>query len=225
MQEFLETNAQKFGFFFGIQSIGDAGSMLDQKGDDYASSILDADEFEIFQKFKIKKRKAEWLSGRLAAKKAFANCTASLHYPNRISKISVLNNQARAPYFVDHPELHLSISHSYEYAVAVVAPFKIGIDIEKIEPRPDSLAHYFCSQEERVMLAQEPMRKDELMTFFWSRKEAISKFLGLGGKLNFKQIDTVNDEVEMPQKKIRLVSGECDGYWVSIAVGINNLTG
>jgi len=217
MQEFLETNAQKFGFFYRIQSIAELALLLDEKGDEYASPVLNDDEFEIFKKFKIKKRKVEWLSGRIAAKQAFANYTASLHCTNRILNISILNNKARAPYITDHPELYLSISHSFEYAVAVVAPFKIGIDIEKIEPRPDALANYFCSQEERAVLEQEPMRKDELMTFFWSRKEAVSKFLGLGGKLNFKQISTVNDEVEVSQEKIRLVSGMSGGYWISIA--------
>jgi phosphopantetheinyl transferase (holo-ACP synthase) len=102
--------------------------------------------------------------------------------------------------------------------VAVIAPFKIGIDVEKVESRPDALAHYFCSHEELVALENEPRRKDELLTFFWSRKEAISKFLQLGGKMNFKQISTVKDEMEISQQKIRLMSGMCDGYWVSIAV-------
>lgn len=218
MQEFLETNAQKFGFFFGIQHIADMIASLDENGVGYASSILTDEENRVFKHLKIKKRKVEWLSGRIAAKKAFASYMSSLHCTNRVSSISILNNQARAPYIVGHPELHLSISHSHEYAVALIARFKIGIDIEKIEPRPDSLAHYFCSQEERAMLEQEPMRKDELLTYFWSRKEAVSKFLGLGGKMNFKQISTVNDEIEISQEKIRLVSGECEGYWVSIAV-------
>ena len=218
MQKFLETNAQKFGFFYAIQNIADVASLFNKKGDDFASSVLNDDEYEIFKRFKIKKRKVEWLSGRGAAKQAFANYTASLHNTNRVSNISVLNNQARVPYIVNYPDLYVSISHSHEYAVAVIAPFKIGIDIEKIEPRPDALAHYFCSQEERAMLEKESMRRDEWMTFFWSRKEAVSKFLQLGGKLNFKKISTVNDEVEVSQEKIRLVSGECDGYWISIAI-------
>ena len=218
MQKFLETNAQKFGFFYAIHRIADVSSELNKKGDDYASSILNDDEYEIFKKFKIKKRKMEWLSGRIAAKQAFTSYTASVLSTNEISKISILNNQARVPYIVNYPELHLSISHSYEYAVAVIATFNIGIDIEKIEPRPDALAHYFCSQEEQDALEKGPMCKEELMTFFWSRKEAVSKFLQLGGKLNFKQINTVNDEVEVSQEKIQLVSGDYDGYWVSIAV-------
>lgn len=218
MHQFLEINSQKFGFFFGIQRIADVSLNLDQKGDGYTSSILNDDEFELYQKFKIKKRKVEWLSGRIAARQAFANCAASWHDSHQFPNISVLNNQARAPYIVGHPELHLSISHSHEYAVAVIARFKIGIDIEKIEPRPDALANYFCSQEERQMLEKEPLRKDELLTFFWSRKEAISKFLQMGGKLNFKQISTVKDEVEVSQEKIRVVSGMCDGYWISIAI-------
>lgn len=220
MQKFLETNAQKFGFFYAIQNIADVTLDLNEKGDDYASSRLNDDEYEIFKKFKIKKRKAEWLSGRVAAKQAFSSYTAYLHNTNEISKISILNNQERVPYIVNYPELHLSISHSYEYAVAIIAPFKIGIDIEKIEPRPDALANYFCSQEERALLKTEPMRKNTLMTFFWSRKEAVSKFLQLGGRLNFKQISTVNDEIEISQERIRLISAECNGYWVSIAVGL-----
>jgi len=134
-----------------------------------------------------------------------------------LPEVETIKNEL-LPYIVNHPELQVSISHSHEYAVAVIAPFKIGIDIEKIEPRPDSLAHYFCSQEERAELEKEPMQKDELMTFFWSRKEAVSKFLHLGGKLNFKQISTVNDEIEISQERIRLISGECEGYWVSIAI-------
>ncbi len=218
MQKFLETNAQKFGFFFGIQRMEDIISSLDEKGDDYVSSALKDDEFEIFKKFKIKKRKVEWLSGRIAGKNAFTSYISSLHCTNRVSNISILNNQARAPYIVNYPELYLSISHSNEYAVAVIAPFKIGIDIEKIESRPDALAHYFCSQEEQALLEKEPMRKDGLLTFFWSRKEAVSKFLQLGGKLNFKQICTVNDEVEVSQERIRLMSGMSGGYWISIAI-------
>lgn len=218
MQKFLETNSEKFGFFFDIQRMADIISSLEKKGDDYASPILNDDEFEIFKKFKIKKRKTEWLSGRIAGKNAFTSYISSLRCTNRVSNISILNNQARAPYIVNYPELYLSISHSYEYAVAVIAPFKIGIDIEKIEPRPDSLAHYFCSQEEQALLKKDSTRKDELLTFFWSRKEAVSKFLGLGGKMNFKQISTVNDEIDISQEKIWLVSGECDEYWVSIAL-------
>ncbi len=220
MHQFLEIISQKFGFFFGVQPIADVILKLDQKGDEYASAVLNVDEFEIFKKFKIKKRKVEWLSGRIAGKQAFANYISSLHCTNRILTISILNNQARSPYIVEHPELYLSISHSNEYAVAVIARFKIGIDIEKIEPRPDSLANYFSSDEEKEVLKNEPLRKDDLITFFWSRKEAVSKFLGLGGKLNFKQISTVNDEIEVSQEKIRLVSGMHDGYWISMAIGL-----
>lgn len=218
MQKSLETIAQKFCFFFGIQNIADINSQLNEKGDEYASSVLTDVEYSIFKKFKIKKRKMEWLSGRIASKKAFANYIESLNNSNLTSNISILNNQNRSPYIVNHPELHLSLSHSHEYAVAVIAPFKIGIDIEKIESRPDALANYFCSKEERAVLETKPMQKDELMTFFWSRKEAVSKFLKLGGKLNFKHITTVNDKVGISKGRIRLISQKCYGYWISVGV-------
>jgi phosphopantetheinyl transferase (holo-ACP synthase) len=218
MQKFLKKISKKFCFFFGIQNIVNINLQLNEKGNAYASSVLTDTEYSIFEKLKIKKRKAEWLSGRIASKRAFAKHIEFLNNSNIVSTISILNNQNRSPYIVNHPELHLSLSHSHEYAVAVIAPFNIGIDIEKIEPRPDSLAGYFCSQEERAVLETDPMQKDELMTFFWSRKEAVSKFLQLGGKLNFNQISTVNDKVEISKESIRLISEECDGYWISVGL-------
>jgi phosphopantetheinyl transferase (holo-ACP synthase) len=218
MQNFLEIIARKFCFFYGIQNIVDINLQLNEKASAFASSVLTDVEYSIFKKLKIKKRKVEWLSGRIASKQAFVNYAESSNNSNLSSNISILNNQNRSPYVINHPELNLSISHSHEHAVAVIAPFKIGIDIEKIEPRADALVNYFFSQEERVIIENKPMQKDELLTFFWSRKEAVSKFLKLGGKLNFKKINTVNNKVEISKERIRLISGKCDGYWLSVGV-------
>jgi phosphopantetheinyl transferase len=141
-------------------------------------------------------------------------------------RISVLNNQDRVPYVLDHPEVHLSITHSHGYAIAVVAPFDIGIDLEKIERRPLSLTHYFFSEEEQQLASEgEPdsSDRDELITRIWSRKEAVSKFLKRGGSLDFKHLNVVSDEVETSREMIRLLSAEKDGYCISLAMPLSGL--
>jgi phosphopantetheinyl transferase len=62
-----------------------------------------------------------------------------MDWPQGVRHFSVLNDGAGAPFIAEHPELTLSLSHSHDYAVAVIAHDAIGIDIEKIEPRPLAL--------------------------------------------------------------------------------------
>jgi phosphopantetheinyl transferase len=218
METFLEKNSKLYGFHYGVESITKVASSVEYLGKTFVSSALSEKEYAIFEKLEISKRECEWLSGRLAAKKACGNCDASLNGLARFSDISILSDEAHAPYIADYPALNVSISHSHEYAIAVVAPFDIGVDMEKIEPRPDSLAKFFCSREERSILENAPNQKDDLMTRFWSRKEAVSKFLKLGGKLNFDGIDTVSDVIEVSRVTIRLLSGRHEDYWISIAL-------
>jgi phosphopantetheinyl transferase (holo-ACP synthase) len=195
MHDILEQFTKNYDLFIDIQNINDTKLLLKTKGDRFIRSILTDKECKIFTKFKNLKRKIEWISGRMAAKQAFAGYQKSLDRSGQLSDISVLNNRVRAPLIVGHPELHVSISHSHEKAIAAVAPFEIGIDIEKIEQRPNSLAYYFLCREELSIFANQQNNKDDLITRFWSRKEAISKFLQLGGKLNFKHVNTVNSRV------------------------------
>jgi phosphopantetheinyl transferase len=164
------------------------------------------------------------LGGRLAAKEALARAGVSARDSADAGPLSVLAGENRAPYVRGRPGTNVSISHSYEYAVAVVAPFRIGVDLEKIEPRPASLAEYFCSPAERRRLATGCGSKEEsdaLITFLWSRKEALAKFFEEGGRLPFSALDTLEDIVRVEGRVpsgVRLVSGTADGYCITIAL-------
>jgi len=230
MEEFLDQNAREFGFSYGLQDTSAVATCLNVQGDAWATSVLAEAETADFAQLPIQKRKIEWLSGRIAAKKAFAQHMATANPGHTFPEIAVLNGRNRAPFILGYPDLTLSISHSSAHAVAVVAPFHIGVDIERIEPRPLTLADYFCCPEERGVIEREcqlPDQKDATITWFWSRKEAVAKFLRLGGGLDFKHINTVDEYVcvrEVSGERIRLISKNCAGYCISLALRPGSIT-
>lgn len=224
MREFLNQNARAFGFFYGLQSTSELAAHLDVQGDGLAAFVLSDDEYAVFAQLPLTKRRNEWLSGRMAAKRAFAQCSAALETAPTLAEIVVLNGQSRAPFILGYPHLTLSISHSSEYAVAVIAPFSIGVDIEKIEHRPVSLMDYFFCRDEQHFIEREcqvPEERDATITHLWSRKEAVAKFLRMGGALDFKRTNVLNDHVcvrGVSDARIRLVSGIRSGYSISLAL-------
>jgi len=84
-----------------------------------------------------------------------------------------------------------SLSHKPKYVAAVVSNGKVGIDIEEIKPRSESLFSHVASDNEWRL-------KDRSWdTFFcyWTAKEAILKVIGIGiGGLKTCRIISVPDE-------------------------------
>ena len=244
MIAFLQQQAQRFGFQYAVQRIDTVGDALRAQGDRYAAAILSAEEQQRFSRPVVHKRKLEWLAGRIAAKRALADYAGIMDWPQAARHFSVLNDGAGAPFIGEYPELTLSLSHSHDYAVAVIAHGAIGIDIEKVEPRPMALAHYFCCAQERDFIEQEgdpqkgdpqeggpqegdhwkggPLdRRDVDLTLLWCRKEAVAKYLRLGGRLAFAQLNVLDDDLSLPDlcaRSIRLLSAERDGYAIALAL-------
>jgi 4'-phosphopantetheinyl transferase len=72
--------------------------------------------------------------------------------------------------------IYWSLSHKPQCVAAVVSKDNIGIDVEELKPRTESLFPYLASEEEWVL-------KDKSWdTFFryWTAKEASLKVLGIG---------------------------------------------
>jgi phosphopantetheinyl transferase len=78
----------------------------------------------------------------------------------------------------------VSITHRDRRAIAVaVFSGRIGIDLERIEARPESMGEDWFHPSERRWLAH---RRDA--TVAWTIKEAVSKALGLGLALSPREI-------------------------------------
>jgi len=84
-----------------------------------------------------------------------------------------------------------ALSHKPEYVAAVVSKDKVGIDIEEMRPRAESLFTYVASEEEWGL------KERSWDTFFryWTAKEAILKVIGIGiSGLKTCRIISVPDE-------------------------------
>jgi 4'-phosphopantetheinyl transferase len=224
MFDFLNKNSKDYGFYFGLQKTAEVRKQLKFHKENFVEKTINAHEKRIFNALKIEKRRVEWLSGRMAAKEAFKQFNNKSYENTYRKEITILNQQNRAPYILEIPELYISISHSSEFAVAVISQNKIGVDIETIEQRPTALMDYFCSKNEQTILQNlrnNSSRSYILLTKFWTRKEAISKYVQLGAKLNFKKIDTVADIFYndiISENEIRLLSEQFNNYCMTIAI-------
>jgi phosphopantetheinyl transferase len=81
-----------------------------------------------------------------------------------------------------HPELELrvSIAHKGDAAVAIAAAGRdVGIDIERVEPRPDGFTALAFHEHELALIGGEAER-DAFLARLWAAKEAVGKLRGSG---------------------------------------------
>ncbi|USI66266.1 holo-ACP synthase [Lactococcus petauri] len=95
-----------------------------ERNDKFAQRVLTINEFAHFSSFTSKKRQAEFLAGRWAAKEAFSKALGT-GFDSQLSfhHIEISKSEKGKPYFLEHPfagQAHLSISHSNLEAVAMV---------------------------------------------------------------------------------------------------------
>ena len=93
----------------------------------------------------------------------------------RLSNLSKDDNGAPLPFDGNH----WSLTHKREYAGGVVAPIRIGIDIEKIQSCSKALFKKTASDREWSLGDDDPFK---LFFRYWTSKEAVLKATGAGFK-------------------------------------------
>ena len=88
--------------------------------------------------------------------------------------------------YIEGSDMHISISHSGEYAVCALSETPVGIDIEKIRKVSDKLIDRVCTARER-----EYVISDERFFEVWTAKEAYFKKIGTG-ITDLKSVDTLD---------------------------------
>jgi phosphopantetheinyl transferase len=137
-------------------------------------------------------RREEWLLARIAAKDAIRLLLKRLHgislYPADI-EITEDENGRPAPqgYWVQKIGYvpALSVSHSGQLAIGIAgrcaAHQRLGVDVQRMEPRSqDFEAIAFAPQERSLLDSIENSARQEWLTRFWCAKEALGKALGRG---------------------------------------------
>lgn len=75
--------------------------------------------------------------------------------------------------FLEGEKLHLSVSHSGEYAAVFISPIHlVGIDIEKIRGNMPTLASHFLS---KIEMKEIDTQNNELLHIYWGAKECLYK--------------------------------------------------
>ena len=178
-----------------------------------ARACLSPAEINIYEGFRFEARQKSWLAGRFTAKHLVSQVYAGIpdgKYTPELrtsSQIEIRNNDLGAPsaYLNNQPLPGcLSISHSGDWAASAYAPSgsQIGIDLERITPRSDAfMQDYFTHNEVQkisamkaeIGLAGEGLKNNqpaaELVTLIWSAKEAMLKALGIGLRIDTRQVE------------------------------------
>ena len=146
---------------------------------------LGASERATLERLTLAKRRSDWRLGRYTAKAAAA---AFLGVEDR--RIEVVASPGGAPVAVldgARTEVELSLSHRAGRAVAVVAPPgpAVGCDIELVEPRSAAFVRQWFADGERALVeAAPPDQRPWLANLIWSAKEAATKAIGEGLRLD-----------------------------------------
>jgi phosphopantetheinyl transferase (holo-ACP synthase) len=138
------------------------------------------------------RKQRAWLSGRIAAKDAVRDLLwrhgSGPLFPVEIALSNDENGRprVRAPCSIPasggpyEGEVRVSIAHKDDLAVAIASLERdVGIDVERVEPRPDGFAELSFTDVERRMIANAG-NAEEAMTELWAAKEAVAKAEGTG---------------------------------------------
>lgn len=100
------------------------------------------------------------------------------------------------PRVLNDPAIRVSHAHAAGCAAVIVAHgAEVGVDIERPSDRfTAELAEVIASPQERTRLARlDPVRLALQLCALWTRKEAVSKALGLGVTLGFERLSIGDD--------------------------------
>ena len=157
-----------------------------EEGDalELAKAWLSREEEAIWRGFKLAKRQREWLGGRLCAKaaaKAFCRQqgrSCAMPQDLKVTNLDHGRPQFTGPAGWQAPEL--SITHSGQYAAALVADSRCGIDLQQLSKTLDKTLERYSTTEEIGLLRQAAptLSARQLLALLWSAKEALKKALG-----------------------------------------------
>lgn len=165
---------------------------------DQVSVFLSATELEKLSSLRFPKRREEWLLGRWAVKSL---ARALPGYQNWAAcDIEVRNSPDGSPH-VWLPDGNpapdgLSISHSHQLALVAMAlgpGIRIGVDLEKIEPRSHVFVEDYFTTAERGLVGSFPAEaRDMVSTLIWSTKESMLKALQVGLRWDTRRVEVLS---------------------------------
>lgn len=141
-------------------------------------------------------RKYSYLLGRFCAKQALK---AQLNFPT-MSDIFIQQGVFNQP-VLSGPgtqDTQISIAHSGNLGVAIAYPtgHPMGIDIERINPKRESILKKILDPQELPILSTQGTDPLTLLTWIWTAKEALGKTLCTGLTVPFSLYEVQDVQIE-----------------------------
>lgn len=119
------------------------------------------------ERFRLERRRAEWLLSRAAAKQLALDLGLARDVRScRVEQRMLVVDGAQTPWRV-------SLSHSWPYAGVVLSLGEAGIDVQLVRPFAREAAHLFLTDGETAMMQECAI--DDPLLHFWCAKEAAWK--------------------------------------------------
>jgi phosphopantetheinyl transferase (holo-ACP synthase) len=193
---------------------------------------LSAEEQQQFGALKVKKRRLDWLAGRLVAKRCIVDSWRHGAEAPRFSMltigtgdygeptVSLAGGKARSALHASPRALpRVSISHAARMAVALCSwdeSIWPGIDVQPIKRRDPSFAKTYFTDAERAAVqeacAHPGVRAEACWTVRWALKEATLKALGIGARVDFTELTAAPKGREPAQAWTLTWTGEAAAY-------------
>lgn len=161
-----------------------------------------------------KKRKEQIEKDKAKASKLYHLASGLLYriaLGNNYEECMAVNEHGK-PYALNNT--HFNVSHSGDYAALYIGDNECGIDIEKINKKRISLSSKVFSDDELSWINNDTKR------FFqaWTRKESVSKTLGMGFFYPYKRINVLNDCFVFDESKKIFTCTTCyDNHIISVS--------
>jgi 4'-phosphopantetheinyl transferase len=172
-----------------------------QHGSDVPASDewLSASEREVLARLWAPKRVRDWRLGRWTAKRALVRAgSAGLSESDTAAWtcISIRTRETGLPYAVvgeSEAEWVISLSHSGDCGLCAVVqwPAVVGCDIETVGRRGEEFVVDWFTAAERALVESidAAEQRSRLVTLVWSAKESALKALGVGLRLDTREVD------------------------------------
>jgi phosphopantetheinyl transferase len=196
-------------------ALADTGTMSEQQLAELVSAWLTEQERECLDRFSFAKRRSEWLSGRICAKRAILDLlSGQSSRPLGPLDISIEAGSSGRPSVVISErsrlinDLDISISHSQGKAIGIAGHGLCGVDIQHLNDTLFRVKSRFCDEFETALL--ETVMESDLVQLglLWVSKEAIRKCFSALTLLGFLEIHLERISVDRGYRLLSFNLGE-----------------
>ncbi|HTJ67177.1 MAG TPA: 4'-phosphopantetheinyl transferase superfamily protein [Actinospica sp.] len=156
-----------------------------------AARHLDADEVAHAAALPVPKRKLEWLAGRLAVKHAVSRHrmrqTGECPATRDVHVTTAADGPCAGRPLVNAP-VHISVSHSADFAIAACGPQPVGVDLERSGPLPPLVTQLLAHDETATDRPVHPGLAAMPAALRWTCKEAVLKLFGFGLRVDTREV-------------------------------------